>query len=249
MRAIAIPIFLLSLSTSAFARPNDYGKLRKQFAQLCASLKEDGRSDLIAKLLEPRLPKDYSCPDCRPLFIQFFAPCKPPPPPKEKLVTPAPVADVASEIKVASSEPAHPSASESLEAASQIVPIPPQRYPQLAVLDVVSEISRQLAEDSRSPEQTRQAVDQLVAILTSNSLTPGERDYLTTVASYFLGGFESDVGTAPSKQKPSTKGLFSEEEDTAEPAEGSNAKPLRAASAPHNDEGSIDGENAPRAFR
>ena len=184
--------------------------------------------------------------------MQFFAPCKPPPPPKEKLVPGPPVVQSSEGMAASpdSAETGHPPPSGSQESATQGLPIPPQRYPQLAVLDVVSEISRQLAEDTRSPEQTRQAVDQLVAILKSNSLTPGERDYLSTIASYFLGGFESDAGTAAtSTQKPTTKGLFSEEEDSAEHGASSKLKPTHAAKSKKDDDKSIEEENAPGVFR
>lgn len=212
----------LCCPTSSHARPGDYGKLRGEFRQLCEFLKEDGRSDLVANLLEPHLPKDKECPDCRPLFIQLFNPCEPPPPPKVK-PTPTPVPEG--------------SEGESADAESTATPtpaptaVPPQRFPQLAVLELASGISMQLAADERNPAQTLQAVEKLVGILTPRSLKPGEKDYLETLTVFLMSGFESEiVPPKVAKPKPSTKGLFGEEDE--EPLEVNSEETAGEEEAP-----------------
>jgi hypothetical protein len=199
---------VLLQSNQAHARPGDYGKLRGEFRELCEFLKEDGRSDLVANLLEPHLPKDKECPDCRPLFIQLFNPCEPPPPPKVKPTpTPAPEGSEGDPSEDESAPTPTPSPT----------PVPAQRFPQLAVLELASEISKQLAADERNPAQTLQAMEKLVGILTPRSLKPGERDYLETLTAFFMSGFESDIlPPKVAKPKPSTKGLFGEEEEPQE---------------------------------
>ena len=200
----------------AHARPGDYGKLRGEFRELCEFLKEDGRSDLVANLLEPHLPRDKECPDCRPLFIQLFNPCEPPPPPK---LRPTPVRE---------GSEGEPSEDESAPTPTPSpTPVPAQRFPQLAVLELASEISMQLAADERNPAQTLQAMEKLVGILTPRSLKPGERDYLETLTAFFMSGFESDIlPPKVAKPKPSTKGLFGEEEE--EPQEVSSEEDASA---------------------
>lgn len=194
----------------ASARPGEYGRLRGEFKQLCELLKEDGRSDLVAKLVEPKLAKDKECPDCRPLFLQLYNPCRPPPPPKVK-ATPTPANDAPQPGEVAGEN-------ETSAVDTPLKPEQPQRFPQLAVLDLVSEISRQLADDERNPAQTTQAVDSLVKILTPPTLAPGERDYMGTLTGFLMSGFESDIiPPKVPKDKPSTKGLFGDEEDDTEP--------------------------------
>lgn len=126
-------------------------------------------------------------------------------------------------------------------------PIPevrePQRFPQLALLDVASQISRELAEDERNPAQTRQAVERLRAALTPAALKPGERDYLQTLTSFLAGAFESmSTPLAASQKRPTTKGLFSEEdtEVSKHAKDDTRGKHPKSQTATAEDEETID---------
>jgi|GEM_PF-2415526 len=232
-------------------RPGDYGWARAEIKQICELLREDGRSDLLASLVEPRLKKDAACPDCRPLFMQIYGPCQPPVEKKSKAKK-----KNSKKIQKESEEPTNPDAAAKISSDTtvQIKQLAsPQRFPQLALLDSVSDLSRKLAEpkvnskaaagaysadsqDSRSNEQTHQALTILTKILAPSqapspapssaasaagtTLLPGARDYFDIFNAFLMSGFESENYVAPrNKVKPSIKGLFAEEEDveTQEP--------------------------------
>jgi len=213
-------------------RPADYGWARAEIKQICELLREDGRSDLLASLLEPRLKKDAACSDCRPLFMQIYGPCRPPVEKKSKAKK-----KNSKKIQKEIEEPTNPDSAEKIssDATVQIkLAVPPQRFPQLALLDSVSDLSRKLAEpkvnskstagadsqQSQANEQTRQAVVMLTKILApapssaGTTILPGARNYFEIFNAFLMSAFESENYVAPqNKVKPSTKGLFSEEED------------------------------------
>lgn len=148
-----------------------FNEFRDGFRKLCVYVAQDGRQEALYKVLEGHQGKDPNCGACRPLFTLFSTVCKP--------------------DKVVKQRPAASQRVPKVEDGASPVPTPtlpiayPQREPNIRVIETVSSVFPRIAERNFGQEATAKALRKFLAVLRkAEGCTPGERDYLLSLAQF-----------------------------------------------------------------
>lgn len=154
--------------------PGNYGKYRKDFAELCAALEADGRREFIYTVMLGISAEDPTCLDCESFFKIFLPPCKP----KQ------------SRLRSANTR-AKGTPEEQPEMLPSPVPTPlPARLPGMRVHTKLTEIAVKLAEDESKNIETLQVVDKIAAALGKREgRTHGEQEYAEAFADFISTPF------------------------------------------------------------
>ena len=164
---------------------------KSRFVKMCKLMEEDGQRVWLHETTKKLVTPTKDCGPCRSLYSTLAATCsaKSKPKPKKKPVVEAKEEEDSSEgegEEGSEEEGATPTPTPKPEVVKQALD------PSTELLDLVSGIFRQMAEDKDFAEENYLAVKTLTDLMKSSAdKTSIQRNYLTTLAVYMLSPFES----------------------------------------------------------